>query len=277
MSTSIAVARHLALDVESPARRLSLFLNPSGTDLVLLAEPHDRSLRLDQLEMEYYRALLRQPQLQQHLLTAGQPIRYSHACRDVSVQLPQDQASLHAAIGARRAQPDLTVVADEIEASPYAEMTIGSWTVAVPHQVLREISEQRQARLPNETGGVLVGVFDTQHRRVYIVDHIPSPADSEESPIAYTRGVGGVSEELARIGECTGRQVVYVGEWHSHPDGYSTQPSEDDENLFTTLQRESQTGGLPAVMAIAGEHENTGWYVADIAAGGESISRIAKP
>ncbi|NML68183.1 hypothetical protein HHL22_23530 [Hymenobacter sp. RP-2-7] len=292
MSTSIAVARHLALDIESPARRLSLFLNPSGTDLVLLAEAQDRSLRLDQLEMEYYRALLRQPQLQQHLLTAGQPIRYSHACRDVSVQLPQDQAALHAAIGARavrasvaepgarikiwRAQPDLTVVADEIEVSLHTEMTVNSWTVAVPHQVLREISEQRQARLPNETGGVLVGVFDTQHRRVYIVDHIPSPTDSQESPIAYIRGVGGVSEELARISECTGRQVVYVGEWHSHPDGYSTQPSEDDKNLFATLQRESQTGGLPAVMAIAGEHETTSWYVADIAAGGETVSRIVK-
>jgi len=283
MSASVPVARHLALDIESPARRLSLFLNPSGTDLVLLTEPEDRSLRLDHLEMEYYRALLRQPQLQQHLLTAGQPIRYSHACRDVSVQLPQDQAALHAAIGARavrtsvaepgarikiwRAQPDLTVVADEIEVSSYAEMTVGSWTVAVPHQVLREISEQRQAHLPNETGGVLVGVFDTQHRWMYIVDHIPSPADSQESPIAYIRGVEGVPEELIRIGECTGRQVVYLGEWHSHPNGYSTRPSEDDMRLFAILQRESQAGGLPAVMAIAGEHETTSWYVADIAAG----------
>ena len=95
-----------------------------------------------------------------------------------------------------RAQPDLTVVADEIEVSSYSEMTVGSWTLAVPHQVLREIREQRQARLPNETGGVLIGVFDTQHRRVYIVDLIPSPTDSQESPISYTRGVEGVPEEL---------------------------------------------------------------------------------
>lgn len=75
----------------------------------------------------------------------------------------------------------------------------------------------------------------------------------------------GVPEELARISECTGRQVVYVGEWHSHPDGYSVLPSEDDKKLFATLQRESQTKGLPAVMAIAGEHGTTSWYVADIA------------
>jgi integrative and conjugative element protein (TIGR02256 family) len=284
MSASVAVARHLALAVESPARRLSLFLNPAGTDLVLLAEPQDRSLRLDHLEMEYYRALLRQPELRQHLFKQGQPIRYSHACRDVSVRLPQDQVALHAAIGARavrtsvaepsarikvwRAQSDLTVVAHEIEVSAYAEMTVGNWTVAIPHQLLREISEQRQARLPNETGGVLVGVFDTQHRRVYIVDLIPSPADSQESPTGYIRGVEGVAAELTRIGECTGRQVVYVGEWHSHPDRYPVKPSETDKHLFASLQRERQAEGLPAVMAIAGERGITGWYVADISTGG---------
>lgn len=285
MSASVAVARHLALDVESPARRLSLFLNPSGTDLVLLAEPQDRAVRLDHLEMEYYRALVRQPTLEHHLFKRGQPIRYSHGCRDVSVQLPQDQVALHAAIGARavrtavaesgsrikiwRAQPDLTVIAHEIEVFPYVEMRVGSWTVAVSQQLLREISKQRQERLPNETGGVLVGVFDTQHRRLYIVDHISSPTDSQEWPTAYYRGVEGVPEELTRISECTGRQVVYVGEWHSHPDRCSVRPSEDDKELFAYLQHERLTDGLPAVMAIAGEHGTTGWYVADIAAGAE--------
>lgn len=37
-SASQAVARHLALDVAASARRISLFLNPTGTDLLLLAE-----------------------------------------------------------------------------------------------------------------------------------------------------------------------------------------------------------------------------------------------
>lgn len=87
-------------------------------------------------------------------------------------------------------------MADEIEVSPYAEVTVGSWTLAVPHQLLREIREQRQARLPNETGGVLIGVFDTQHRRVYIVDIILSPADSQESPIAYTVAWRGYQKNL---------------------------------------------------------------------------------
>src|SRR5690606_15628892 len=32
MSASVAVGRHLARNVSSPARRMSLFLNPDGTD-----------------------------------------------------------------------------------------------------------------------------------------------------------------------------------------------------------------------------------------------------
>lgn len=283
MSASIAVARHLTLGVDSSARRLSLFLNPTGTDVVLLAEPQDRSLRLDQLEMAYYRALIRQPALQQHLLPHGQTIRYSHACRDVSVQLPQEQVALHAAIGARavrsavaepgarmkiwHAHPDLTVSGYELEVPAFSEVAAGSWTVVLPHSVVQDLRAQRQQRLPNETGGVLVGVFDTQYRRVYIVDYIPSPVDSQEQPTGYERGLAGVKQELNRIRACTGGQVVYVGEWHSHPDGYSTRPSTDDEDQFAWLQHEREADGLPAVMAIVGDRGASGWYVSDLATG----------
>ena len=58
-SASIAVERHLALDVQSDARRISCFLNPQGTATIMLLESADRSARLDLLEMQYYRELLK--------------------------------------------------------------------------------------------------------------------------------------------------------------------------------------------------------------------------
>jgi len=45
-SVSVAVGRYLAHSYGGH-RRMSIFLNPSGTDLVLLAEPADRSIRVD--------------------------------------------------------------------------------------------------------------------------------------------------------------------------------------------------------------------------------------
>ncbi len=55
MSASLAVSRALASSTQSEARRVSLFLSPSGSDLILLAEDRARQLTLDVLEMFYYR------------------------------------------------------------------------------------------------------------------------------------------------------------------------------------------------------------------------------
>ena len=78
MSASVPVARYLANDVSSLVRRLSLFLNPDGTDLVLLVEDSARKHRLDDLEMQYYVELTRSPELSEHLFKQGKPIRYGN-------------------------------------------------------------------------------------------------------------------------------------------------------------------------------------------------------
>lgn len=278
MSASVTVARHLAIGVESQARRISLFLSPHGWDLVLIAEPVDRSLRLDQLEMEYYRALTTTDNLDDHLIQDGERVRYANACRDVSTELPQDLTALHAATGARtyrrvvgddvgptveiwRANKDGTVNSVTIDPSGHQEFDVGGWTVSVSQRVLRNMWEQRSARQPNETGGVLVGAFDTERRRVYVVHGIPSPPDSEEWPTAYRRGIEGLQGELSEIDRRTGGQLEYVGEWHSHPDGASTRASEDDIVLFEWLSDHRRMDGLPAMMAIVGDSYRSRWFL----------------
>lgn len=57
-STSIPVARHLSRDIDSSARRISIFLSPSGKDSVLLAEDEKREIPLDCVEIQYYRNLI---------------------------------------------------------------------------------------------------------------------------------------------------------------------------------------------------------------------------
>ena len=98
VSTSIPVARHLTHDDDSDARRASLFLNPSATDLVLLVEGRGRGVQLDELEMQYYRALVSHPCLHEHLRRPNGRVRYAQSCRDVSSMIPQDSVALHAGI-----------------------------------------------------------------------------------------------------------------------------------------------------------------------------------
>jgi len=279
-SASVSVARHLTLDVSSKARRVSLFLSPHGRDLVLLAEDSRRETRLDQVEMEYYRAVAApESPFPDHLLDHGERLRYGRSCRDLSSTLSQEDAALHAANGARayrRVTESLleTPVAQiwrvgeygnirhfNIEVSPHIEVVIGDWTVSISRHTFSEIEELRASCLPNETGGVLIGAFDTARKRVYIADHIPSPPDSEEWPTSYRRGIEGLLYQLQEIDRRTAGQLEYVGEWHSHPNGARTIASPDDEKLFQWLAEHQKRDGLPAVMAIAGDQSRLRWYV----------------
>lgn len=62
---------------------------------------------------------------------------------------------------------------------------------------------QRKEKLPNETGGVLIGSYDFAHNICYIVDAIDSPSDSKEYPDAYIRGSNGLYEKVCKIENIT--------------------------------------------------------------------------
>ncbi len=276
-SASIPVARHLARDVESDARRVSIFFNPAGTDGVLLGEDAERRYSLDWLEMTYYRALTHDPALAGHLEAESERLRYGRSCRDLGSTVPQDLVALHAATGARAlravlACDDAVIVvwrtrADDlglkpirIEPTELLEIGVGDWTVCTDRWLLDQVAEARARGLPDETGGVLVGLHDVHRRIVYVTDMIPSPPDSVEWPTCYIRGSRGLPQRLGELDRTTAGNLGYVGEWHSHPPGHSAAPSTDDRRAFAWLAGHMGRDGLPALMLIAGDdHES--WYV----------------
>jgi integrative and conjugative element protein (TIGR02256 family) len=277
-SASVAVARFLARDVGAGGRRVSLFLNPGGSDLVLLAEDAARTIPLDLLEMQYYRLLAHDAGLVDHFAIAGGTVRYGAGCRDRSAVIPQDLVALHAATASRalrdaattdearvaifragRDRPGVEVVG--LEPITAEEIRRGEWTLYADHRLLQEIADARNTKLPNETGGVLIGAFDTARRIVYVVDQIPSPPDSQEWPTLYIRGAEGLRERVEEIERRTLGNLVYVGEWHSHPDGHGCSPSDDDASVFAWLAALRRADGLPPVMLIAGQTAQYGWFV----------------
>ncbi|MFN6024604.1 MAG: Mov34/MPN/PAD-1 family protein, partial [Planctomyces sp.] len=120
-----------------------------------------------------------------------------------------------------------------------------------------------------ETGGVLIGHFDLARQRIYVVDMIPSPPDSEEWPTLYVRGCCGLLEQIQSIEQQTGGQLEYVGEWHSHPDNCPTEPSPDDITVFAWLTKHMAAAGLPALMAIVGEKDSSRWFLGEMLAAWE--------
>ncbi|MEZ4750946.1 MAG: Mov34/MPN/PAD-1 family protein [Bdellovibrionota bacterium] len=273
MSASVAVARYLACDSEAKARRCSLFLSPSGTDLVLLAESSDRSTSLDILEMQYYRQILSEPSLDGHLGDQGTRIRYARTCRDVTAVIAQDLVAMHSAIGSRAIknicrsenatiavwrvnEATTEVTCSTLASAPVIRVAKGDWEIRTDQVFLDKVFAQRVARLPNETGGVLVGSFDNDRKLIYVVDMLPSPPDSIEWPTSYIRGYAGLRDQITSIQRRTLSNLSYVGEWHSHPQSHPSNASADDLAALTILADNMKAESLPAVMLIVGENDS---------------------
>lgn len=282
-SASVPVARALAQDYRSEARRLSVFLNPTGIDLIVLAEDRERSISLDALEHQYYRSIIHHPDLADHLRTEDGRTRYAQSCRDVTSTVSEEFVGLHSAIAARaireaisdsassitvwRADNDLIVKKIAVEVSQSCQLKTGEWQVCFDEVLTQRLAELRNTKLPNETGGVLLGSFDLHRKIVYITDTVPSPPDSEEWPVLYIRGCAGLKPEVERISRISRGMLQYVGEWHSHPDGCSCAPSVDDCKVFAWLTAHMSVDGFPALMIIAGEKKEMAIYLGQMHAG----------
>ena len=279
-SASVPVARHLARGIESNGRRVSFFLNPSGKDSVLLAEDAKRTISLDCLEMQYYRLLANKTSMDGHLDSAS-AFRYGASCRDVSSTMPQDLVALHAAIGSKavrlaassesaainvwRSDPDTMSVAHlAFTPAPMIEIRNTGWTLCTDDSVPSKVMRLREGKLPNETGGILIGSFDMKRKIVYVADAEAAPRNSREERSMFIRGPEGMTARLQQIEAATAGNLEYVGEWHSHPAGHDCSPSDFDLRLFCWLVDLMSMDGKPALMLIAGE-PGTAWFLGRMA------------
>ena len=272
ISTSIAVERKLAIDIESKARRVSIFLNPIGNDSVFLAEDFERKITLDVLEMQYYRSLIENEKLCNHLINKELTIRYAGSCRDFTSRISQDVVAFHASLCTREIikleekkgaqiriikydKDNIKLEAISIDVYEPIRKKNGDWNIIYDKYFTSKINEHREKKLPYETGGILIGSYDMYRKIIYLVDIIPSPDDSEEWPKSYKRGILGVLQKITDIKEKTANWLEYIGEWHSHPDNVNTRPSVIDKEAFSLLKEELNPLGYPPLMLIVGKGE----------------------
>lgn len=268
-SASPAVGRGLAYRADS-APRVSAFIAPSGKHLVVLAEGQERGVRLDDLDAQLAAATAEDDMVQRAFTSRAGTVAYAGSCRDSSVALPQDMVQVFAGVVARfirdrweAVEPFIGVWewSDQsysltphlLPALPSRVMSDGGWQVLIAARAGAQLRMYRRRRLPNETGGVLLGDVNSRHRVVRIGLALPAPGDSVERPYMYIRGSEGLRERVNRLHALSGGQLSYVGEWHSHPDGVRAAPSETDRSAFAILSREMRAEGLPTVMLIQGE------------------------
>ena len=270
-SASVPVARWLSDLSDISAPRLSTFFNPAGQDVVLLAEDPSRKITLSALEAQYYRAILTNSSLADHLTTKGNGYQYAGSCRSVSFKMPEHQVSMltGAIAGDVRLHLDnanATIVIwsgkleglkrEAIPVYPVTHHLVDEWEIIIDQGLVESAVNLRNLALPNETGGILLGTIDIPRKQICLIQIVPAPADSDSSPAGFDRGVKNLKQIVEDANKKTAGQVEYIGEWHSHPTGVAPTPSTTDVKQLYWLGRERIVEELPAVMMIIGDNQS---------------------
>jgi hypothetical protein len=265
-SASVPTARSLADRSLSHNRTISIFLNPAGSDLVILREGEDRNPGIDHVEMTYYWMLVNDSNLETHLSDRGEAIYLSGGCRQPSARISQALVGMFASLAVKRVLQDKPTPECAVEiwrmtnagiqavcsaAPSYRDITVGEWKLSISEDVVRSVMAAHIATGPYETGGILAGGWDRMRKRVYVVGNFPPPPDSVASSTGFVRGNEGVFRTLDTVEARTAANLTYIGEWHTHPPGCSSRPSADDGVLLRWIGDVLLFLDVPPVMLIA--------------------------
>jgi proteasome lid subunit RPN8/RPN11 len=119
-------------------------------------------------------------------------------------------------------------------------VTARSIEVLLSGPVLAELRAAAGAALPRETGGLLLGWWDTHDvSEVIIVRHAIEVPDRRATPTSWVRRPRAAQAALSRALALLSHPLLgYVGDWHSHPETYTASAPDRASLLRTSLQYE---------------------------------------
>lgn len=269
-AASVPVSRYLC-DLSASARRTAFFFNPTGTAAVLMVENEERTVDLRIIEAKFYSRILSNSALADLLIVTPERLQYSGDCRAVTTRMPASisqilggliSQELGKALDTPQALLKIWQIADTgavtvISYQPEQPVScqIAEWKVRLLPSVVKHIQGMRCAKLPCETGGALMGVVDIPAKRIEVITALPPPPDSEERPNKFVRGIEGLESMVKASMARTLDLTRYVGEWHSHPKGCGTGPSNIDLSQLAILAETLSSDGCPGVQVISGDDD----------------------
>lgn len=126
------------------------------------------------------------------------------------------------------------------------------WGVCIAEDLLNNILRETRSYSKEETGGYLIGVVSEKRKTIYVLTTF-IPQDSKHSSNKLELGSEGWEEYLEMCSERTAGQLVYLGDWHSHPHG-SVERSQMDIETFNKLRPELKGAGV-CVITNAKKHK----------------------
>jgi integrative and conjugative element protein (TIGR02256 family) len=130
-----------------------------------------------------------------------------------------------------------------------------NYDVWVPAIVMQFVCEETMKSLPNETGGVLMGMID-QYNNIFITEVIGPGPSAEHHLASFTPDYNWQEDKIAKIYQDSKRRKIYLGDWHSHPSG-NTSLSRKDKKTLKNIANYPDARIQTPIMAILGRSD--GW------------------
>lgn len=115
--------------------------------------------------------------------------------------------------------------------------------------VLNEIQVLSEQFYPKEIGGVLVGKY-CQDSKMAIVKHIIIPQQVVNGPYFFERKIRWINKELKRFYKESDGGLIYIGEWHSHPNCEAI-PSQTDLEAIQNISKDKGVKVNAPILLIA--------------------------
>jgi len=260
----------------------SAYLTNSGSLGIILFEGPNRNPRIDDIQVilynQYKANQLISTWLKNEMEKENNPntiIEVGVGCSSETTVLADDIISFHSAFFSsiikqhsnKGTNETGEIYLNEIQKEPYFHssqelITIPAfdiysanndqeWEIRIASGILDTIGKDRSAYLPNETGGIFIGSANHKTKTIHVIDLIEAPTDSIHQQFGFQRGINGIHQKISEIENLSGGKLGFIGEWHSHPDGYDDLSTQDYETITELKLRFANLDSpLPVFVAI---------------------------
>ncbi|UOY05719.1 Mov34/MPN/PAD-1 family protein [Muricauda sp. SCSIO 64092] len=117
---------------------------------------------------------------------------------------------------------EFEVTSEKLTISPLTilhDINSGQWEIRMKNGIEKLLKSEMGKAMPNETGGVFIGLVNYKTKTIHVTDVVLAPPDSEASEGCFIRGIDGLREQVEEHKKKSGQTFGYIGEWHSHPHG----------------------------------------------------------
>ena len=125
--------------------------------------------------------------------------------------------------------------------------TINGVDLEIEDGLVNSIRDLAIASYSNELGGFLIGNYSSDMKRAVVKEMIV-PEKFISTPVSFQRdtvGMNKVWEELFDNG------LIYLGEWHSHPNGTASYSNTDKRALINIAECDSVTIANPIMIIFS--------------------------